>query len=77
MSQKALEDQRKFRQADQEASYFDDDDDDEATSTTYVPPAVDEVAAQDVESELHRTPRMFSLSQAPLLKNVRNSNCKT
>ena len=77
MSEKALEDQRKFRQADQEASYFDDDDDDEATSTTHVPPAVDEVAAQDVESELHRTPRMFSLSQAPLLKNVRNSNCKT
>ena len=30
---------------------------------------MDEVAAQEGDAELHRTPRMFSLSQAPLLNN--------
>jgi len=65
MNEKALEDQRKFRVADQEESYFDGDDDDDVP-TAYVPPVVDEVAAQDVGNELHRTPRMFSLAQAPL-----------
>jgi hypothetical protein len=52
---------------DQEESYFDADDEE---PNTVVPPAVDEVAAQEVENELHRTPRMFSLAQAPLLNNA-------
>jgi hypothetical protein len=34
-----------------------------------VPPAVDQVSAQEGENELHRTPRMFSLAQAPVLNN--------
>ena len=58
--------QRKFREVDQEESYFEADDEE---PSTLVPPAVDEVAAQEVENELHRTPRMFSLTQAPLLNN--------
>lgn len=52
---------------DEEESYFEGDDDEGCSPNTVVPPAVDEVAAQDVENELHRTPRMFSLAQAPLL----------
>jgi hypothetical protein len=52
---------------DQEESYFDTDDDEPATVVP--PPPVDQVAAQEVENELHRTPRMFSLAQAPLLNN--------
>lgn len=61
---------RKFRESDQEESYFDgDDEDDEPPSHPYMSTAVDEVAAQDAEGELHRTPRMFSLSQAPLLNS--------
>ena len=62
--------QRKFREADEEESYFDSDDDEGSSPNTVVPPAVDEVAAQEGDTELHRTPRMFSLSQAPLLNNV-------
>ena len=58
--------QRKFREVDQEESYFDADDDE---PNTVVPPGVDEVAAQEAENELHRTPRMFSLAQAPHLSN--------
>lgn len=61
---------RKFRELDQETSYFDgDDDDEEPTTNSYISPVVDELAAQDAESELHRTPRMFSLAQAPLLNS--------
>jgi hypothetical protein len=51
---------------DQEESYFDADDEE---PNTVVPPALGEVSAQEVENELHRTPRMFSLAQAPLLNN--------
>lgn len=74
LSEKALEDQRKFRQADEEESYFDCDDDDNEGSRSpkspiTAPAAVDEVAARG-ESELHRAPRMFSLAQAPLLNNA-------
>lgn len=76
LSGKALEDQRKFKELDQSESYFDSDEDStpaNSTSTrvTSVPPAVDEV--EQVESELHRTPRMFSLAQAPLLNNLEGS----
>lgn len=70
LNEKAREDQRKFREADQEESYFDDDDDDGPTPNTLVPPGVDEFAAQEAENELHRTPRMFSLSQAQLLNGA-------
>ena len=61
--------QRKFREVDEEESYFEADDDEGSSPNTVVPPAVDEVSAQEVESELHRTPRMFSLAQTPLLNN--------
>jgi len=77
---RALEDQRKFREVDEEQSYFDSDDDGppvdgrSPNSTTAIPPAVDEIDAQRVvERELHRTPRMFSLAQAPLLNNLEES----
>jgi len=74
LSGKALEDQRKFREADQEESYFDSDDGGPSAGRA-VPPAVDEVDAQQaVESELHRTPRMFSLAQAPLLNNLEDNS---
>ena len=54
---------------DNDQSYFEaDDDGDEPRPSTVVPPGVDEVAAQEVETDLHRTPRMFSLSQVQLLK---------
>lgn len=59
--------QRKFREVDEEESYFEADDEE---PNTVVPPAVDEVAAQEIENELHRTPRMFSLAQAPLLNKA-------
>lgn len=72
MNKKAREDQRKFREADQEESYFDtdDDDDEEPSPSTVVPPAVDEVAAQEGENELSRTARMFSLAQASPLNTT-------
>jgi hypothetical protein len=70
LNEKAREDQRKFRESDQEESYFDSDDDDGPTPNTLVPPGVDEVAAQEAENELHRTPRMFSLAQTPLLNGT-------
>jgi hypothetical protein len=55
---------------DEEESYFESDDDEGGGRSTVVPTSVDEIAAQEVENELHRTPRMFSLAQAPLLNNV-------
>lgn len=69
MGEKALQDQRKFRAVDQEESYFESDDDEVIEPNIVIPPAVDEAEAQrqEVEKELQRTPRMFSLSQAPLL----------
>jgi len=70
MSEKALEDQRKFREVDEEESYFETDDDDgQQVPEVVTRGAVDEVA----ENELHRTPRMFSLSQAPLLNSTSTS----
>ena len=66
LNEKAREDQRKFREVDQEESYFDADDDEGPTQSTVVPPGVDEVDAQGADNEMHRTPRMFSLAQAPL-----------
>lgn len=70
LNEKAREDQRKFREADQEESYFDDDDDDGPPPSTIVPPGVDEVAAQEADNELHRAPRMFTLTQAPMLNGT-------
>jgi Component of IIS longevity pathway SMK-1 len=66
LSGKALEDQRKFREIDEEESYFESDDE-ENGNCPIVPPAIDEVVAPRGESEMHRTPRMFSLASAPLL----------
>ena len=69
LSGKALEDQRKFQQKDDEESYFDMDDDegDGSTTSNTIGIAIDETAIpQDKESDMHRTPRMFSLSEAPL-----------
>jgi hypothetical protein len=71
LSGKALEDQRKFREVDNEESYFDSDDDE---SNIVVPAAIDEVAARQGEREMHRTPRMFSLAQAPLLNHMEEPN---
>jgi len=71
---KALEDQRKFHEVDQEESYFDSDDDDERGNV--VPGAIDEVPPPPGERELHRTPRMFSLAQAPLLNNLDQPNLR-
>lgn len=53
LSDKALEDQRKFREVDQAESYFESDDDDGVEA--------DAEAQEEVEKELQRTPRMFSL----------------
>lgn len=64
LSGKALEDQRKFREDHDEESYFEDDDDDDddedmgphaqkqPLSNTVVPPAVDEVAAQEGDNRV-------------------------
>ena len=102
LSGRALEDQRKFREADQDESYFDSEDDDDDSSSgassssvrsvgsgspSSVPAAIDEVDAQQQQQQhrhnhqgeggavgggdiLHRTPRMFSLAQAPLLNSL-------
>jgi protein phosphatase-4 regulatory subunit 3 len=62
---KALEDQRKFQEKDEEESYFemDDDEDDRSKATS----ATDVNDSQEKEGDLHRTPRMFSLTDAPQL----------
>lgn len=71
LSEKAMEDQRKFREVDEEESYFDVDDDEEEQQPQRQPPSA--VAVDGVpETELHRTPRMFSLAQAPLLDSNNN-----
>jgi hypothetical protein len=71
MSEKALEDQRKFREVDQAESYFESDDDDGVEPDADIPRAIEEVDAQEeVEKELHRTPRMFSLADGPRLSNT-------
>ena len=72
LSGKALEDQRKFQEKDNEESYFDDDDDEgdermNTDSNTAAIRASDDVELpQGKESDLHRTPRMFSLSETPI-----------
>jgi len=74
-NEKALEDQRKFRQAGQEESYFDcDDDDEEGTSvrtSTIDPntvinplPVTQPGGQQQLANELNKTPHMFTLSKA-------------
>lgn len=76
LSGKALEDQRKFREDHDEESYFEDDDDEmgpqpktQPLTNTAVPPAVDEVAAQDNEAILHNNAHMFALTQTPLMNH--------
>jgi hypothetical protein len=64
LSGKALEDQRKFHEKDDEESYFDMDDDE--GDTVNANPLDITSDTQEKESDLHRTPRMFSLAEAPL-----------
>jgi Component of IIS longevity pathway SMK-1 len=72
LSGKALEEQRKFREKDEEDSYFDNDDDDFDNgddiglnmSSAKRELVVDDTSQQK-ESDLHRTARMFSLTEAP------------
>jgi hypothetical protein len=54
MNEKGREDQRKFREVDQEESYFDCDEDEDETVME---------RQQEPETEMHQAPRMFSLSQ--------------
>jgi hypothetical protein len=56
MNEKGREDQRKFREVDQEESYFDCDDDEDEDETVME-------RQQAPETEMHKAPRMFSLSQ--------------
>ena len=78
-NEKALEDQRKFREVDQEESYFDcDDEDEDDIGGTVQPVALDANTAinplpatrtggqQQLATEMHKTGRMFSLSQADI-----------
>jgi hypothetical protein len=53
---------------DEEESYFDADDDDGPTATTTAPSGPD---TKDLEKNIHRTPRMLSLTQAQLLNGAR------
>jgi len=74
-NEKALEDQRKFRQTDQEESYFDCDDDDEEgvnvqtagidPNTVINPLRVTQTGGQQQQlaNEINKTPRVFSLSK--------------
>lgn len=74
--------QRKFHEEHEEESYFEADDDEgqpePPPTNTAVPPAVDEVAAQEEqgEADLHRTARMFSLAQSPLINHMEESENK-
>lgn len=80
LSGKALEDQRKFREADEEESYFESDDvnDVVARKATMSPNGhlgvVDEVDSGDTEKEFHRTPRMVSFSPNPGGGSVNSGN---
>ena len=74
-NEKALEDQRKFREADQEESYFDCDDDDEEgvnrqptgsmdPNTVINPlPVSQGVGQQQLTNDINKSPHMFSLSK--------------
>lgn len=68
-SEKAREDQRKFREVDEEESYFDADDDDSPSGTTSAPSG-DETKDMN-EKNIHRTQRMLSLTQGQLLNGSR------
>ena len=71
-NEKALEDQRKFRQVDQEESYFDcDDDDDEGERLGGA--AVDTNMVINPLGQHHKTPRIFSLTQADIPSGNPNS----
>jgi protein phosphatase-4 regulatory subunit 3 len=77
LSGQALEDQRKFREVDEEQSYFEMDDGDEdlvnsRDSQPTVPalPLLFNDSVRPVENELHRTPRMFSLTDASLMNSI-------
>jgi protein phosphatase-4 regulatory subunit 3 len=61
MSEKAMEDQRKFREVDEEESYFDCDDDEDGMQGMGDSRTMNETT--DVENDLHRAPRMFSLTE--------------
>jgi protein phosphatase-4 regulatory subunit 3 len=61
MSEKAMEDQRKFREVDEEESYFDCDDDEDGMQGVGDSRTMNETT--DVENDLHRAPRMFSLTE--------------
>lgn len=56
-----LSGQRKFREVDEEESYFDCDDDEEGMQGAVESRSTDETA--NIENDLHRTPRMFSLTE--------------
>ncbi len=64
LNQKAQEDQRKYREVDEEESYFDADDDDGITPGTVLPPGIE---AKESEQDMYRTTIMFSQNQSPLL----------
>ena len=53
--------QRKFREVDEEESYFDCDDDEDGMQGVDDSRTMNETT--DVENDLHRTPRMFSLTE--------------
>lgn len=68
----ALEDQRKFREVDDEESYFDGDDEEEGgLESGMYPQGIDkDDALKKKDYELHRTPRMFSLTQRTKLNHL-------
>lgn len=71
LSGKALEDQRKFREVDDDESYFEMDDDGPYSGVSAV---ADELQREEKESDLHRTPRMFSLAQAPFVDYIHETS---
>lgn len=77
MSQKALEDQRKYRQADADESYFDSDEDDDATNCnmTAMPPSPTPAGTGSVDHlvDSERALSALPLSNATLLKNAEQS----
>lgn len=75
LNEKALEDQRKFREADQESSYFDaDEDDPPSPNSNAVPTTGREIGLADGMSPLHRAPRIFALVQPPRLNGTMPPN---
>ena len=62
--------QRKFREVDEEESYFEADDEE---PNTVVPPAVDEVAAQEIERTSPNASHVFS-SPSPTFEQSLSSS---